>query len=91
MTADGIGWVVETGGHNHIDTGISIVRLAHIDCDYENFLYAQVWDRRDEKPTWKYVLFFNTGKNEWVPEIIAAWDERPKYAVVGAVIDEWPL
>lgn len=90
MSSDGKGWIVD-GPNTSMDIGISIVRLAHIDCDYENFLYAQVWDRRQDKPTWEYVLFFNTGKNEWVPEVVAAWSERPSYAEVGTVIDEWPV
>ena len=92
MTPDGKGWIVDSCPNKaHIDTGISIVRVIQFDMDYENFLFAQVWDRRDERPTWKFVLFFNTGRNEWVPEVIAAWDERPKFAVVGAIVDDWPV
>lgn len=93
MTPDGKGWVIDCLPHQstHIDTGISILRVIHFDQDYENFLFAQVWDRRDERPTWKYALFYNTGANEWVPEVIAAWDERPKFAVVSAIVDDWPV
>jgi hypothetical protein len=93
MTPDGKGWWRDGQDGIDCDTAVSIVRLVHFDCDYENFLLAQVWDRRDpvDARHWKYVLFFNTGRNEWVPDIIAAWDDHPKLAVVGGVVDDWPV
>lgn len=66
---------------------VSLVRLIHFDNDYENFLLAQVWFPGSTR--WEFALFFNTGANQWVPEVVWWWPERPSYALVGTAVESF--
>jgi hypothetical protein len=67
----------------------ALVRRAHFDLDYKNYVLAQVWDHNDDRPpSWEFVLFFNTGENQWVPEQVYSWGQHcPSYAQAGAIVD----
>lgn len=91
---DSIHWdrAPDDPGYKEALGAISVGRIAHFDHDWENFLLAQVWDRRVPvgERCWEYALFFNTGANSWVPEVIYWWGARhPSFAEVGSVLDQW--
>jgi len=70
--------------------GFTVVRLVHFDMDFETAVLAQVWNDSHVQPQWEYVLLFNTGANDWVPEAIYGWGTvRPTFAQVGDVLDSF--
>jgi hypothetical protein len=69
---------------------VSVIRLAHFDLDYETAVVAQVCDTRSapDQRRWQYVMWFNTGRNDWVPEVVCWWATvRPSFAEMGAALD----
>lgn len=65
----------------------ALVRRTHFDYDYHNYVLAQVspMGRSD----WDFVLFHNTGANEWVPEQVYSWGTYcPSNGEAGAMVDE---
>lgn len=66
-----------------------LVRRIHFDFDWHNYVLAQVWDHNADDPTWEFVLFHNTGENEWVPSQVWSWgDYCPSNGEAGAIVDE---
>lgn len=65
----------------------ALVRRTHFDYDYHNYVLAQV--SGTGRSDWEFVLFHNTGENEWVPEQVYSWGtDCPSNAEAGAIVDE---
>ena len=85
-------WVELAYGHGEPNIGPwGLVRRTHFDFDYHNYVLAQVWDASlpMEERHWEFVLFHNTGENDWVPEQVWSWgDYCPSNGEAGAIVDE---
>lgn len=65
----------------------AMVRRTHYDGDYFNYVLAQVSPLGSTG--WEFVLFYNTGANDWVPEQMYSWGERcPTEGEAGTVVDQ---
>lgn len=81
-----LGWDIRLDG-SRIGYGLS--RRVHFDLDFESYVLTQVWDHQQPTDGWQFVLLFNTGANDWVPEQVYSWGGRcPSYGEAGAIVDE---
>jgi len=83
-------WTDLVYGHGEPSVGpYGLVRRTHYDFDWHNYVLTQVWDSSADEPRWEFVLFHNTGANEWVPEQVWSWGpDCPSEGEAGAIVDE---
>lgn len=65
----------------------AMVRRTHYDGDFFNYVLAQV--SPTGRSDWEFVLFYNTGANDWVPSQEYSWGTHcPSEGEAGAIVDE---
>lgn len=76
--------IIDDGPHNFYHQGVSWLRLALFDMDYEVAVHAQVWQHDDPDRHWRYVLLYadRHGVN-----LIHEWPEHPTYTEVATRLD----